>query len=308
MMMIIRCDRRNGIVELRHLQTFLFVSETLSFTRAAEELNYAQSSVTAQIQALEKELGRPLFERLGRRIVLTPVGAQLVRYAEKIVRLEEEARAALSGDEEPSGPITVGASESLLTYRLTPLLLQYRRRFPRVDVVFRPADQRILYRGLSTGELDVAVMMARDPHPLDLTRETLRAEPLLVLACPQHRLAGRSQVTAADLDGESLLLTEHGCTYRSLFERSLAAVGARPSSKVEFTSIEAIKQGVIAGMGIAVLPAMAVVTEVEQGRLAPLRWEGSKLSVDTTLVWHRDKWLSPGLAAFMKMARETLKA
>lgn len=295
-------------MELRQLRTFQVVAETLNITRAAEVLNYAQSSVTAQIQALEKELDTLLFERLGKRIVLTPAGLQLTGYAEKMLRLEEEALSVISGSGEPAGRITVGASESVLTYRLAPVLVQFREKWPRVDLIFRPDTESALYHGLSTGRLDVAVMMDSETHPPDLIAERLRTEPLLILARPSHPLAHREQVRSADLSGEAVLLTETGCTYRTQFEQILAESGTARGGSVEFSSVEAIKQGVIAGMGIAILPAMAVRAEVDQGRLAPLKWAGSPLSINTSLVWHKDKWLSPALRAFMETTRATLRA
>ena len=111
-------------MELKPLQTFKILADELNFTRTAERLNYAQSSVTAQIQGLEQELGVPLFERLGRRIRLTEAGTRLLRYADEILRLTDEALLAVPGQGEPSGTLTIGAVESLCTYRLAPILME----------------------------------------------------------------------------------------------------------------------------------------------------------------------------------------
>jgi len=109
-----------------------------------------------------------------------------------------------------------------------------------------------------------------------------------------------------DLEGEPLLLTEPGCSYRAPFERALAAAGCCPESVMEFGSVEAIKQCVMAGMGIAILPEVTITSELAQGRLAALDWAGPACGIGTHMVWHRDKWLSPALRAFLGVAREVL--
>ena len=117
-------------MEHRQLRTFRAVARELSFTRAAEELGYVQSSVTAQVKALEAELGVPLFDRLGRRVVLTDAGRALQGYAGMILDLHEEARAAVAGEHDgaPTGSLTVSAPETLCTYRLPRLLRRFGER------------------------------------------------------------------------------------------------------------------------------------------------------------------------------------
>src|SRR5580698_2385596 len=112
----------NQLLDLRQVRTFLEVARTRSFTRAAAQLYYAQSSVTAQVQLLEKDLGLPLFNRLGRQVELTSAGRQFLSYAERLICLAEEARLSVQKNGEIAGPLVVSASESLLTYRLPELL------------------------------------------------------------------------------------------------------------------------------------------------------------------------------------------
>jgi DNA-binding transcriptional LysR family regulator len=293
-------------VDLRQLATFQAVATTLSFTRAALALNYAQSSVTAQIQALEEELGVPLFDRLGRRVALTAAGQRLLVYAGRILTLADEARDAVAGDREPSGPLTVCVSETLTTYRLPPLLRTLRERYPKVRLLVRVLPVADIVPALRDGALDAALLLSEDAQPADMRAEPLLREPLLVVASPSHPLAQAASVSPADLDGEPLLLTETGCSYRARFERMLAQSGARPDSTLEFGSVEAIKQCVMAGMGIAVLPRMAVRAEIERGQLAALRWSEPDFAVTTHLLWRAGKWHSPALAAFFALARELL--
>jgi DNA-binding transcriptional LysR family regulator len=297
-------------MELRQLATFQAVAASLSFTRAALTLNYAQSSVTAQIQALEDELGVRLFDRLGRRIVLTEAGRRLLVYADQLLALAAEARVAVAGDAEPSGTLTITASETLTTYRLPRMLRTFRERYSRVRLLLRVVPPGEVVRAVGDGTLDAALVLdGRDePYTSCIMAEPLHSEPLVVVACPQHPLASANHVSPADLDGEPMLLTEAGCSYRAQFERVLARAGARPASTLEFGSVEAIKQCVMAGMGITVLPRMAVHAELARGELSALRWCEPGFRATTQLLWHKGKWQSPALAAFLATARELLAA
>ncbi len=180
-------------MELRQLRTFRAVATTLSFTRAAEALDYAQSSVTAQVRSLEEELRVPLFERLGKRVILTEEGARLLVYAEKMLNLAREARDAVASDVEPRGTLTIGAPESLCVYRLPPALQQFRARFPRVRLVFRPVVETAgLYRALHDGRMGVCFLLENAVEDDALAGERLVAEPLRILAHPSHPLARRA--------------------------------------------------------------------------------------------------------------------
>jgi len=293
-------------VEHRQLKTFVTVARALSFTRAATELGYVQSNVTAQVKALEKELGVPLFDRLGRKVVLTNAGETLHGYAKRILELTGEARWAVSGDGEPVGSLTVSAPETLCTYRLPPLLRRFREMLPGVRLTFRPASCAELRSQASEGVLDLAFLLEEPVSSSTLVVERLVDEPLLVLASPDHPLALFEKVGPAELEKEQMLLTEKGCSYRHLFERNLAESGVELADTLEFDSVEAIKQCVIAGMGVAVLPRVSTEAELDRGELAALAWSGQGLEVCTQVAWHKDKWLSPALEAFIIMAREML--
>ncbi|GMA60096.1 hypothetical protein GCM10025859_05360 [Alicyclobacillus fastidiosus] len=140
-------------MELKQLQTFKILTEELNFTRTAARTNYAQSSVTAQIQALEEEFGVKLFERLGKRVRLTDAGERLVRFTDDILRMTEEAHVAVRGDTEPSGTLTISAVESLCTYRLSPVLAAFRSRHPNVQIILRTGICATMRREVLSGEV-----------------------------------------------------------------------------------------------------------------------------------------------------------
>jgi len=294
-------------MELRQLTTFRMVATTLSFSRAADALNYVQSSVTAQIQTLEEDLGTRLFDRLGKRVALTDAGTRLLPYAEKILSLAEEARGVVVGGDIPIGTLTITAPESICTYRLPALLRQFHTSFPQVRLQFRPHTVGDLRRCVSDGEVDVAFMIDEPLHSTALIIEHMAQEPLLLLASPDHRLAQLPTLSAFDLEGEPFLLTEVGCTYRNTLERAFNEAGIHPSTNLEFSSVETIKQCAIAAMGLTFLPAITVRQEIEDGKLVVLHWEKHSFNVLTQMIWHKDKWLSPALQAFLTVAREALQ-
>lgn len=297
-------------MESQKLKTFREVARTLNFTRAASNLSYAQSSVTAQVKALEDELGVPLFDRLGRRVVLTGPGERFLGYTERMLELEEEARASVLVIDEPVGTVTVSAAETHCTYRLPAVLRRLKERFPRVRVILRPVPVGAFCgdtaRGLSDGSVDVAFVLDEPVRAGDLVVEPLVEEPVVVVVGPDHLLGRFQRVGPEDLEDETLLLTGTGCSYRRLFERSLLDEGFRPRIVQEFSGVEAIKQCAIAGMGVAVLPEVTVAGEVEDGRLARLPWAGSELRLITQATRHGERWLSPAVRAFLEVAREVL--
>ncbi|MEU8866751.1 LysR family transcriptional regulator [Streptomyces umbrinus] len=292
-------------MEIRLLVTFEKVATVLSFTQAAAELKYAQSSVTSQIRALESSLGVQLFDRLGSHIRLTEAGDRLVPYARQIIELSEEARAAVVGTEEPSGTLTVGTMESLTSYRLSPLLELFHHRYPGVRLSMRPTLGDETRQALRQGTYDVGFLMERETEHAGLEVTLLAEEPLALVAAPGHPLAGAavSAVSTADLVCEPLLATEPGCAYRDLFEEELNTRSAEPVSFMEFGTIEATKRAAAAGLGIALLPAVTVAEELADGRLVALRWE-PPFTLSTQLAWRSGKRLPAHARLFVEQARK----
>lgn len=293
-------------MEVRQLQIFCTLAEELNFTRTAEKVHTVQSNVTTQIKALEEELGTPLFDRLGRRVVLTDAGRRFLPFAVQALEAMEQGQRAIQADAAPSGPLRIGAPESVLTYRLPQVLRVYRKRFPHVELVFRPYSDATLCAKLETGKFDMAIQMSdAKPNPA-LKSLRLRTERVFLLSDPSHPLASRGTVKPADLAGQMLLLTEAGCGYREKLDQVLALQNIRPGNVTEFSSVEAIKQCVIAGMGLALLPAIVVSREVRQHQIKVLHWAGPSLDISTQVLWHKDKWVSPAMAAFQEVMQEKL--
>ncbi|WP_317444781.1 LysR family transcriptional regulator [Streptomyces collinus] len=286
-------------MELRLLVTFEKVAAVGSFTRAAAELAYAQSSVTSQVRALESSLGTELFDRLGSRIRLTEAGERLLPYARQIIELTEEARAAVTGAGEPSGTLTVGTMESLTSYRLPPLLEYFHHRHAGVRIALRTTIGDETRQALRQGTYDVGFLMEEETGHPGLESVVLTVEPLALVAAPGHAMAGRPLATA-DLTGQSLLATEPGCAYRDLFERELTA--SAPVDFLEFGTIEATKRAAAASLGIALLPEVTVAAELAEGSLVRLAWE-PPFTLRTQLAWRSGRRLAAHVRLFVEQAR-----
>jgi DNA-binding transcriptional LysR family regulator len=294
-------------MEVRQLQIFRTLAEELNFTRTAERVHTVQSNVTAQIKALEEELGVPLFDRLGRRVTLTDAGRNFLPFADQALAAMEQGQRAVQTGAEPSGPLRIGAPESVLTYRLPQVLRAYRRRFPHVELIFRPYSDATLALKLEAGKFDMAICMSDNLQAQSIRSIRLKMERVLLLAEPGHPLATRATVKPADLAEQNLLLTEAGCGYREKLDRALALQNVRPANITEFSSVEAIKQCVAVGMGLGLLPAIVVTRELRQRQLKALHWAGPSLDIATHILWHKDKWVSPAMAAFIEMVKEKLE-
>jgi DNA-binding transcriptional LysR family regulator len=288
-------------MEVRQLQIFRALAEELNFTRTAERVHTVQSNVTAQIKALEEELGAPLFDRLGRRVTLTDAGRRFQPFAEQALAAMEQGERAICN--EPSGPLRISAPESILTYRLPVVLRNFRRKFPHVEISFRSHIETTLVSELETGKLDLVINMCDNPSNPAHKSFRFHTERIFLLAEPGHPFAKRRTIKPSDLAGQQLLLTEAGCGYRAKLDKVLAMQNIRPGHITEFSSVEAIKQCVCAGMGLALLPAIVVARELRQNQFKALHWNGPSLDIGTHVLWHKDKWVSPAMAAFLELIK-----
>jgi DNA-binding transcriptional LysR family regulator len=293
-------------MEIRHLRSFRTVANLLSFNKAAVKLHYSQSNISAQIQALEEELGVQLFDRLGRRVQLTETGVQLLEYANKIVNLVEETHAEVAGGKEPRGSLSIRIPETFGTHRLPPVIKEFHSRFPKVQLNFMTCAHEGLEKDLRKGLIDLAFLLAESIQTADLAAETVGFESVVVIASPDHPLAKKRVVRTRDLTGETILLSKVECSYRKVFEKILEQEEVHPFNRLEFYSVEAMKRIIMTGVGITVLPEIAVAEEVAQKRLVILPWAEGKIDVATLMIWYRDRWISPTMKAFMEVTKKVM--
>ena len=295
-------------MELRQLKTFQTVARLLSFNRAAKVLNYAQSSVSAQIKLLEEDFGVPLFNRLGKQIRLTPAGRMLMRYSQKMLDIEKETLAKVSGCEEPHGSISIRIPQSIATYLLPSVLTRFQRRFPKIGFDISSCAYDALIHELKTGIIDLAFLLAESIPFSELKTELLRIERLVVVSSPDHPLAKPDQLHLHDLANHSILLPKHDCSYKMLFEQMLTEEKIGPATFMEMNSVETIKRCAIKGIGVAMIPLMAIRQELALNQLRILPWPEETLETAVLMIWHRAKWISPALQDFMNTARNVMKS
>ncbi len=285
-------------MELRHLKTFTVVARHLNFTRASEELHYAQSSVSAQIQALEEDLGVKLFDRIGKRIVLTNAGERLWGYAKRMLGMTEEVRAEVSASGEARGSLTMRVPETMSAFHLVPVLEEFHREFPRVRVTFIPCDDSGLREELNTGAIDLAFLMTEDVTMDHVNVRMLGTERLVLAASPDHRLAGLAEVGPLDMEGETRLMCRADCRYRKPFEAILRDEGIN-SDLLQFSNLRSLKACLDRGMGVTIIPELTIREDLVSGRYVELPWTGDYNETSIIMIWHNEKWRSPVLKAFM---------
>ncbi|MED4586000.1 LysR family transcriptional regulator [Brevibacillus choshinensis] len=288
-------------MDTRYLQTFREVAKCQSFTRAAEVLGYAQSSVTTQIQNLETEFGVTLFERWGRKIRLTHAGEALLGYSDQVLAILDEAKGNFSEQAQMAGTLSIGTVESLAAFYLPPFLQKFRKEQPRMRMQLHPGICHDLRQGVKEGKYDFAFVLDwMQDHP-ELTNMNLGEEKLVVVAAPDHPLTKKERVEAKDFSGESWIFTEAGCSYRSIMEAVLRDAEATIDMTLEFGSLEAIKQCVSYDLGIALVPYIAVAEEAKNGTLAILPFSHPEVRVYRQLIYHKKKWMSQALLYFLEL-------
>ena len=283
------------------LKTFLKIAETQNFTAAANMLGYAQSTVTTQIKQLEEELGCLLFERLGKKVVLTSEGERLSAYAERMVQLEREILLEVPEAREPAGIIRLGVSESLCYHGLPQVLLEYKKRFPRTDIRLSFIMHDTFPGLLKNGALDLAYSLNPPMAYPELEILYERTETLGFYASPGHFLTRKEQINEKDLSGVPLLLTSHSCSFRRMLLDDLANASVTPQIALETSSKEILKEFAINELGIAFMPDMVIRDETDRRLLKRLNWTGRAFPVCARIFVHKDKHVNRAIRELVEM-------
>jgi len=289
-------------MDLQRLQTFRTVATLMNFSQAAEVLHYSQSTVSAQIKTLENEIGVLLFKRIGKSVRLTEAGAKMLVYADKLLTIEEEAVAEVTGRNKVSGLLTLRMPQTVATHYLPRILCDYQPRFPGMRLDITSCALHSLEHELRIGTVDLAFLFADTIGAKNLECELLRIEPLAIVTHPSHPLAARKWVDFKDLEGQILLFPKSDCGYRMIFEQALATERVTPATVIEMNNIEAIKQTIRAGIGVTIIPEIAIRIDVEKGEMVRVCW-ADDLETGLLMIHYKDKWRSPAVEAFMETMR-----
>jgi DNA-binding transcriptional LysR family regulator len=274
------------------LRIFQMVARTGSITQAADRLGYVQSNVTARIRQLEAELGTVLFHRHNRGMTPTSSGIALLAYADRILRLMDEAFQSVASSSEPRGPLAIGSTQSCAAVRLPKLLADYHRKYPDVQLSLLTGNSARMTESVLRCEVDGAFVS--DP----VLSEELEAIPAfeeeLVLVCREDC---RSLEDAA---ASPLLVFSGGCTYRAVLEQWLRENRWKPPQTMEFGTLETILGGVEAGLGVSLLPRSLISAQTAR-RLAVFRLPDRYSRSTTFFVRRKDAFVSCPLRLFIEL-------
>ena len=299
-------------MELRTINTFLHIAELHSFSRAARELGYSQSAVSAQVAQLEAELETPLFDRVGKTVRLTDAGQTFLTYARSLLATAEQAKAALQPARQVSGTLRVALADSVCSTFLPDLLQRYHALCPQVELVLRTATDDEMLQMLGSNQIDLAytcLLYTSDAADDMLLQPSVvlavdEPEPICVVAPAGHPLAGQAEVTLQELAGQEFLLTERGMSYRDALDQCMAAQGLAIKPFLELGSASLLCQMVEHGMGLSFLPEYIVQNALAAGTLARLNVPACRVEMRRQLFYHRDKWLTPQMKAFITLVQK----
>jgi DNA-binding transcriptional LysR family regulator len=275
-------------VQLHQLSYVVAVAEERHFTRAADRLHLAQPSLSRQVRLLERELGVLLFHRgpgLG-LVTLTADGEALLPFIRRVLADVEATRAearALTGMSR--GRLSIGATPSLITRVLAPALVEFHASHPGIDLLVVEAGSRQLVRLLASGEVDLALVVLPINDPLVATAP-LFDDPLVLAVAPDHPLAARRQVAVAELDGLALVMFREGYDLREVTLAACRDAGVEPRLVSQGGEMDGVLAFVAAGLGAAVVPAIAMPSE---SKLRAIPFEGPGLSRTVALAHRADR-------------------
>lgn len=293
-------------MEIKQLKTFSVIAKTGNFSEASKILGYAQPTVTTHIQLLEAEFNVKLFERLGHKVRLTPQGERLLYYSNYILKYSSEAVSELSANGTVAGKISVGANESFSVVRLPTVFKHFLSHYPTAEISLKFGSVHEIHEQLQNNMVDVAFFLTREVSFPDLVTETLLSEPISVVSSPEHPFRAHDAANIQSFENQDLILTQKNCTFRAMIDDLIKQAEVQPHSLIEINNIQAIKQLVISGLGITIMPRISVKSEIDQGLLVEIPWSGPALPVCTQLAYHKHKWLSPTLLSFLEETRNTL--
>ena len=284
-------------ITIRQLQVFEAVARQLSYTRAAEELHLTQPAVSMQVKQLENSVGLPLFEQIGKRVFMTQAGETMLRHAQTIMRHLVTAREEmdeLKGVD--SGRLRIAVA-STVNYFATRLLATFARLHPSVQITLDVTNRETLLEKLEGNQPDI-VLMGKPPKDLDLDADDFMDNPLIMIARPDHPLSGHRSIALKEVNEETFVVRESGSGTRIAMERFFDQESFAPSTTIEMTGNETIKQSVDAGLGLAIVSVHTVELELALERLIRLDIQGMPIMRRWYVGNRRGKRLSPTAQAF----------
>ncbi len=292
-------------MDLKNIQTFIRVAELKSFTKVAKEQNYAQSAITMQIQQLEKTLGYPLFDRIGKTISLTSAGENFLSNAYEIVDSLNKAINFNAESLSVSGRLRVGVLESLLISRLSHILPEFFKNHNNIELVIKTEHSKELFKMLKENNLDLAYL-STDMNIDSFFKCLYKKQEKLIFVCsPNHPIAKQKNISPKELFSYDFAVTEKiGFCYNKLTHLA-TEYGESIKEIVELDSTEVLSELVVKGCGIAFLPEYCVKEKIAKGLLIKIDVNIDEQIYYSQILCHKNRWISPYIKAFVETLEET---
>ena len=295
-------DGASAASQLNFHQLYLFytVASHHSFSKAARALAITQPAVSIQIQELEKSMGVTLFHRRSRGLRVTEVGETVYAYAQQIFALSAKLLETVQESQDlKTGRLVLGASTTPGEFVLPQAVGQFRRIYPGIQLELIIANTRSIVQRILSREIHLGMVGERpDQHSEELEIIDYIEDGIVLVAAPSHPIAQLFSLTAQQVVREGLIVREVGSATRQTAERHLESLGVSPEIALELGSNEAVKQAAAAGGGIGVVSRLGVTAEVKAGMLTVLEVKGWDCRRPLTLVYPKDRYLSPAQRAF----------
>ncbi len=235
---------------------------------------------------------------------LTQPGEELLYYVNQVTELLNEAKERLTTNEDARGTVSIGTVESLAAYFITPYVRELKKQHPSLKIMLEAGLCPNLTQGIIDGKYDVAVLLDRLQTSSSLEVIPIRKENMVMIASPSHSFSERNSVVMEEFEGETIILTESGCPYRTLLEEMMRSSGIHMQSVISFSSLEAIKQCVADNLGIALVPEIAVKQEMESGKLIKIPFDHEEFYLYSQLIFKKKKWLTAPIQQFISLVQE----
>ena len=293
-------------MEFREISTFLQVAKFKSFSRAAEQLGYTQAAVTIQIKNLENELGVHLFDRIGKQTLLTHQGRIFYNYASNITREISQAKDALSNPDVLTGKLCLGTIESVCASVFPVLLREYHRRYPKVNIKIVTDSPEILLHMMDKNTLDIVYFLDKPVYNTKWVKVLEKPEEVFFVSSSENPLSKRRELNLDEVICQPFISTEKDASYRLLLEESLAEKGYELHPFLETGNTEFIINQLRHNLGVSFLPGFIVKKDLDEGRLSRLDVRDFHLQVCRQIVYHKDKWVTREMKAFLELAQDFL--
>jgi DNA-binding transcriptional LysR family regulator len=294
---------------LGQLECFLAIVREGSFTRAAQRMHLSQPTLSERVLELERELGKQLFSRSRRQVTLTEAGRVLQPYAARTMATVESATQAVTElDGLRHGSLVLGASTTPGIYVLPRLIGRFRARYPGIELSLQIANSRTIEERVRAGHLDLGVVGG---HVLGAGEQCLAAglvDELMLIVPPRHEWARQKVIGVKRFCDQPLLMREQGSATRHVTERALQQAGLRCRAAMELDHTEAIKQAVMAGLGVALVSIHAVRGEVRARQLVAVRVRGLHLRRHFHVIHDEGRPLSASAQALARLLEAEAKA